>query len=150
MRASSYFERIIYFTPKILLAMASFTTLPDNPASARSTFIRLLNLPDETLVLIIGEDDTADDAANVAQQIIEENDNIFRFVNFMRVPDCDFLMNDLQQLSNDNVDLSRVDEYVVMSISPFKNILSEAVTRQRFSNGRGSIVTAIISAIANK
>ncbi len=135
--------------------MATHIILPQNPDNAKSEFLKILRRDDETIVLILGDDKTAEDASDLAKEITEANEGdmgFFRFVNFVVAADprpvIDALKEeDLKNLSG--ADLDNLEDFVIVSVSPFRNIISEAVTKTRFNTGPGSITTAIIAAIAN-
>jgi hypothetical protein len=132
--------------------MATFFALSDNELSAQARVQELLDTPDETLVLVLGNDDIAEEAREKVQQIVEansDNTDIFQFLNFLAVPDPNVIFPKLRELENKTGELlDSLDEYVILSISPFKNILAEAVTKARFQKGKGSITTAILKALA--
>lgn len=133
--------------------MASHIVLPRKPDEAKREFIRILRRDDETIVLILWDDDTAVAASDLAKEITQANEGdtgFYRFVNFVVAADPRSVISVLGELENrSGVDLDNLEDYVLVSVSPFRNIVSEAVTKQRFNRGQGSITTAIIAAMAN-
>ena len=133
--------------------MANHIVLPRKPDDAKKEFIRILRRDDETLVLILWDDDTAVAASDLAKEITEANEGdmgFYRFVNFVIAADPRSVIEVLKGLENlSDADLDNLEDYVIVSVSPFRNLVSEAVTKTRFNKGPGSITTAIIAAIAN-
>jgi succinate dehydrogenase flavin-adding protein (antitoxin of CptAB toxin-antitoxin module) len=132
--------------------MAAYFELPENKTKAKARFQQLLELPDETLVLVLGNDQIAEEAREKVQQIVDanaENNDLLAFVNFLAVPNPEIIFPQLKELDNKTGELlDNLDEYVILSVSPFRNILAEAVTKKRFQKGKGSITTAILKALA--
>ena len=133
--------------------MANHIILPRNLEEAKREFIKILKRDDETIVLVLWDDDTAVAANDLTRRITEANENdmgFYRFVNFVVAADPRSVITVLKELENrSGADLDDLEDYVIVSISPFRNIVSEAVTKQRFNRGKGSINTAIIAAMAN-
>ena len=133
--------------------MANHIILPRKSEEAKREFNKVLKRDDETLVLILWDDDTAVAASDLAQEITEANEGdlgFFRFVNFVVAAEPGSVIDVLKDLENrSGADLDDLEDYVIVSISPFRNIVSEAVTKHRFNRGKGSITTAIIAAMAN-
>jgi hypothetical protein len=129
--------------------MASYSQLPPDTSEALDFFNEVLCRPDETLVLILGQDDTAIYARRIIDDIIEEDDSMFRYVNFVGVGDPEIIREKLENLTNDDVNLANMHNYVFITISPFKNIISDAITKSRFMKGPGSLTTAVLHAIHN-
>jgi hypothetical protein len=134
--------------------MATHITLQRDQAKARKAFIEILNRPDEPVVLVLWDDDTAVAANDFVQRIAESNEGsqgIYRFVNFVVAPEPDSIIDVLKQLDNNsNADLDDLENSVIVSISPFRNIVSEVITKKRFMKGKGSLNVAILSAWHDK
>lgn len=132
--------------------MATYSELPADELEAQARLQELLDTPDETLVIVLGKDNVAEEAREKVQKIVEanhDNTDIFQFLNFLAVPDPEMIFPQLRELENKTGELlDNLDEYVLLSISPFKNVLAEAVTKTRFQKGKGSITTAILKALA--
>jgi len=135
--------------------MANHIILPQNPDDAKMQFTSILRRDDETLVLILWDDATARAASDLAKEITDANEGdmgFYRFVNFVVAADPQAVIDVLKEEELENLsgaDLDNLEQYVIVSVSPFRNIISEAVTKTRFETGPGSITTAIIAAIAN-
>lgn len=134
--------------------MANYIILSPDGLKAKKDFTAILDQPDETIVLILWDDDTAKAANRLVKKIADDKggDSGFNeFVNFVIATDPGPIIPELKKLDNSSgVNLDNLDDYVIVSISPFRNIISECVTKKRFMKGKGSVNTAIVAAIANK
>ena len=131
--------------------MASHTVLPKNLDAAKREFIKILNRSDETIVLILWDDDIAEAASDLAKEITEANEGdmgFYRFVNYVVAPDPRSIIDVLKDLENrSGADLNNLEDSVIVSISPFHNVVSRVVAKDRFRRGPGSINTALIAAM---
>jgi hypothetical protein len=134
--------------------MQNYVVLPIVEAEAQKAFQDLLDQPDQLLVLILGDDDVAaaaDDTANFIRSKIGKNGmGMYDMVIFVRVTHPQLLLPKLKKMEwHPRVKLSDYDSFVLLSISPFRNIISEGISRPRFMKGRGSMHTAVMTAYAN-
>ena len=134
--------------------MATHNILPRDQQRSRQAFVEILNRPDELVVLILWDDETAVAANEFVQRIAESSEGsqgIYRFVNFVVAPEPNSIIGVLKQLDNNsNADLNDLEDSVIVSISPFRNIVSEVITKRRFMRGKGSLNVAILAAWHDK
>ena len=134
--------------------MATHIILSRDQQKARKSFVEILNRPDEPIVLILWDDDIAVAANEFVQRITESaegSQGIYRFVNFVVAAEPGSVISILQQLDNNSgADLNDLEDSVIVSISPFRNIVSEVITKKRFMKGKGSLNVAILAAWHDK
>ncbi|PWV56587.1 hypothetical protein [Chitinophaga sp. S165] len=134
--------------------MQNFVALPTEEAEAQKALQDLLDQPDQLLLLILGDDDVADEATDTANfirsRIGKNGISMYEMVVFVKVTAPMTILPLLNKLkSHERVNLADYNDFVLLSISPFRNIISEGVTRARFMKGRGSMNTAVMTAYAN-
>ncbi|QHS58138.1 hypothetical protein [Chitinophaga agri] len=134
--------------------MQNYVVLPTAEAEAQKVFQDLLDQPDQVLLLILGDDDVAAEANDTANFIRSKTGKtgmgMYDMVIFVRVTIPAVLLPMLKKMEwHPRVKPSDYDSFVLLSISPFRNVVSEGVTRPRFMKGRGSMHTAVMTAYAN-
>ncbi|MBW8687411.1 hypothetical protein [Chitinophaga rhizophila] len=134
--------------------MQNYVVLPAEEAEAQKVFQDLLDQPDLLLLLILGDDEVAaeaNDTANFIRSGIGSNGmGMYDMVMFVRVTQPQLLLPVLRKMEwHPRVKPSDYHNFVLLSVSPFRNIISEGVTRARFMKGRGSMHTAVMTAYAN-
>ena len=132
--------------------MATHIVLPDDASQAKEKFIKILERDDETLLLVLWDDDTASAANELLKKLAKkfDGDPFYDFLNLVSAPDPKRIIPVLQDLDiDDGLTLDDIENTVIVSISPFRNIISEVVSKERFQNSRGSVTTAINAAMAN-
>jgi hypothetical protein len=134
--------------------MQNFVALPTEEAGAQKALQDLLDQPDQLLLLILGDDDVADEATDTANfirsRIGKNGISMYEMVVFVKVAAPMTILPLLKRLkSHERVNLADYNDFVLLSISPFRNVISEGVTRARFMKGRGSMNTAVMTAYAN-
>lgn len=135
--------------------MANHIVLPQDADDARNRFAEILERPFEPIVLVLGDNDTATDADIFVQKIVRDNPNetsgFFGFVNFVIARDPSSIIEILEGLENKSkAKLDNLDNYVILSISPLRNIISDAITKKTFNAGKGSVSFAVLQAWKNK
>jgi hypothetical protein len=134
--------------------MQNFVALPTEESGAQKALQDLLDQPDQLLLLILGDDDVADEATDTANfirsRIGKNGISMYEMVVFVKVTAPMTILPLLKKLkSHERVNLADYNDFVLLSISPFRNVISEGVTRARFMKGRGSMNTAVMTAYAN-
>lgn len=134
--------------------MQNFVALPTEESAAQKALQDLLDQPDQLLLLILGDDDVADEATDTANfirsRIGKNGISMYEMVVFVKVTAPMTILPLLKKLKvHDRVDLAGYKDFVLLSVSPFRNVISEGVTRARFMKGRGSMNTAVMTAYAN-
>lgn len=134
--------------------MQNFVALPTEESEAQKALQDLLDQPDQLLLLILGDDDVADEATDTANfirsRIGKNGNNMYEMVVFVKVTAPMTILPLLRKLKiHERVNLDDYNDFVLLSISPFRNIISEGVTSARFMKGRGSMNTAVMTAYAN-
>lgn len=134
--------------------MQNYVELPTVEAEALKVFQDLLYQPDQLLLLILGDDEVAaeaNDTANfIRSRIGKSGMGMYDMVIFLRVTDPQVILPVLRKMEwHPRVKPSDYDSFVLLSISPFRNVVSEGVTKVRFMKGRGSMHTAVMTAYAN-
>jgi len=135
--------------------MASHFILPEDLDEAREEFISILKRDAEPIVLVLWNDATAASADEFAQKIVEDNpentSGMYGFVNFVIAHDPSSIIPVLKELENKSgADLDNLEDCVIVSISPLRNIVSEVVTKRAFNKGKGNVGIAVLSAWDNK
>lgn len=134
--------------------MQNFVALPTEDSAAQKALHDLLDQPDQLLLLILGDDDVADEATDTANfirsRIGKNGISMYEMVAFVKVTAPMTILPLLKTLKcHERVNLADYNEFVLLSISPFRNVISEGVTKARFMRGRGSMNTAVMTAYAN-
>jgi len=135
--------------------MQNYVELPAEEAGAQAALQELLDQPDQLLLLILGDDAVADEATDTANFIRARIDKgggmiIYETVIFVKVKDPAAILPLLKKLEwHSRIKPADYDSFVLLSISPFRNIVSEGVTKARFMKGRNSMHTAVMTAYAN-
>lgn len=134
--------------------MQNFVTLPTEESAAQKELQELLDQPDQLLILILGDDNVADEATDMANMIrarVEKGEmGLYEIVVFVKVTDPGIILPLLTTLKrHDRVNLDDYENFVLLSISPFRNVISEGITKARFMRGRNSMTTAVMTAFAN-
>ncbi len=134
--------------------MQNFVALPTEVSEAQKALQDLLDQPDQLLLLILGDDDVADEATDTANfirsRIGKNGISMYEMVVFVKVTAPMTILPLLKKLkSHERVNMADYNDFVLLSISPFRNIISEGVTRARFMKGKGSMNTAVMTAYAN-
>lgn len=127
--------------------------LSTDPKKSRQDLQHLINLPDITLVLILGNDQTAKDAQDYAKALLDAalNANLqdYKTVYFIPIPDPEIVLPVISQLPSNDVELNNLADYIVLTISPAKNLLSYLLSKADFHIAKGYIKVAILKAMAN-
>ena len=136
------------------MQMQNFVALPTEGSEAQKVLQELLDQPDQLLLLILGDDDVADEATDTANfirsRIGKNGISMFDIVVFVKVTAPMTILPLLKTLKiHERVTLADYNDFVLLSISPFRNIISEGVTKARFMKGSGSMNTAVMLAFAN-
>jgi len=135
--------------------MATHIVLPPDLGEARKKFISILKRDAEPIVLVLWDDETAASADEFVQKIVEDNpeetSGMYGFVNFIIAHDPNSIIPVLKELENKSgADLDNLEDCVIVSISPLRNIVSEVVTKKAFNKGKGNVGLAVLSAWRNK
>jgi hypothetical protein len=134
--------------------MQNYVELPAGEAEAQRALQDLLDEPDQLLLLILGDDEVADEATDTANiirsRIGKHGMGMYDMVIFVKVAMPATILPLLNRMEwHSRVKPAEYDNFVLLSISPFRNIISEGVSKARFMKGRGSMHTAVMTAYAN-
>jgi hypothetical protein len=134
--------------------MEHYVTLSGVESQAQALFQQILDKPDQIIILILGVDNAASKASAFAKAIVAALPNdkysIYNMVVFVILTNPMHILAQLNNLKcHKNVDMNNYTSFTLLSISPFRNIISEGVTAQRFLNGKLSMHTAMLAASAN-
>lgn len=128
----------------------NFTTLPKKKAEALQQFRKLLDVPENIIVLIFGTDETAENACGYAKEMVEAAHPDYSLVEFVYVEDSEVLADVLNTLETTaTVNMEQLDESVALSISPGSHIIAYLLSKARFNYAPGYMNRTILAAMAN-